>query len=87
MLLILNLQVSELSENGIVDLVVHLHFSDSVIWPNLDIWSCKSQPKLNTSYSPTDSVKQKLRICQPVRRSEKNGLLSFYPIAHSIKEY
>ena len=37
MLLIVNLEFSELSENGIGNLVVHLHFSNSVIWPNLDI--------------------------------------------------
>ena len=30
-LLILNLQFSEMLENGVGDLVVHLHFSDSVV--------------------------------------------------------
>ena len=37
MLLVLNLQFSELLENGIGDLAVRLHFSDLVIWPILDI--------------------------------------------------
>ena len=41
-------------KNGIGDLVVHLHFSDSVIWPKLDIWRNESLPKLATSFSLTD---------------------------------
>ena len=78
-LLIVNLQFSKLSENGFIGVfVVHLHLSDLVIWPNLDIPRSESLPKLNTSFSPTDSVKQKSRILQPVRRSEKNGVLTFY---------
>ena len=33
MLLVVNLQFSEFSENGISDLIVHLHNSESVFWP------------------------------------------------------
>ena len=51
-------------------LILSLHFSD---FGNL------AQPgHLATSYSPTDSVKQKSRIWWPVRRSEKVGVLSVY---------
>ena len=35
--------VAELSENGIGDLVLHLHFSYSVILPNLDILRSESR--------------------------------------------
>ena len=77
-LLIVNLLLSELWENGISDLVVHLHFSDSVIWPNLDIRRSESQPKLATSFSPNSLVKQKLSLWQPVWRLGKIGVLSFY---------
>ena len=78
-MLIVNLQFSKLSENGFIGVfVVHLYLSDLVIWPNLDIPRSESLPKLNTSYSQTDSVKQKSWILQPVRRSEKIGVLSFY---------
>ena len=76
-LLIANLLFSELSENGIGDLVVHLHFSNLVTWPNLDIWRSESLPNLAISFSPNNSVKQKSTIRQPVRRSEKIGVLSF----------
>ena len=58
----LSLQFSELPENGTGALFVHLHFSDLVIWPNLDIRRSEYLPKLATSFSPTDLVKQKLRI-------------------------
>ena len=42
---ILNLQFSELLDNGIGDFVAHLHFSNSVILPNLDIRRSESVPK------------------------------------------
>ena len=35
--------VAKLSENGIGDLVLHLHFSYSVILPNLDILRSESR--------------------------------------------
>ena len=60
--LIANLLFSELSENDNGDLIVHLHFSNSVIWPNMDIRRGESLPKLATSFSLTDSVEQKSRI-------------------------
>ena len=49
-----------MSENGIGDLVVHLHFSDSVFWPNLDILRSESLPQLATSYSPTNGGRQEI---------------------------
>ena len=76
-MLIVKLQFSKLLENGNGDLVVHLNFSDRVIWPNLDICRSVSLPKMAKSFSPTNSVK-KISIWQPVQRLEKIGALSFY---------
>ena len=50
-LLIVNPQFSEFLENGIGDLVVHLHFSDSLFRSNLDNGWSESLPKLALSYS------------------------------------
>ena len=71
-LLIVNLQLSELWENGIGDLFVHLHSSNSVILPNLDIQRSESLPKLATLFSPNNLAKQKSTIWQPVWRSQKS---------------
>ena len=59
MLLIDNLKFSQLLENDIGKLVVHLNFSDLVIWPNRDIRRSVSLPKLKTSDIPIDLVEQK----------------------------
>ena len=76
MLLIVNLQFSEFSENGIGDLVVHLHFSDSVFWPNLDNRQSESLPKLALSYSQKKSTDRNSKFWCPVRRSGKvDGLV------------
>ena len=77
-LLIVNLQFSKLSENGVGDLFVDLHLSDSVYWPNQDNQRSKSLPKLTTSHSLTKSVKQNLKNWRPVWRSGKVEKLSVY---------
>ena len=71
--------VAKLSENGIGDLVLHLHFSYSVILPNLDILRSESLPKSVPSFSPNNLVEQNLTIWQPVWRLEKIGVLRIYP--------
>ena len=72
-LLIVNLQFSKLSENGVGDLFVHLHFSDSVYWPNQDTQRSKSLPKLTTSHSQNVKIGEtkfeKLETCLEIGKS------------------
>ena len=51
-LLVVNLLFSELLENGMSDLVVHLHISDLVFWTIGEV----SLPKLSLSYSQKKST-------------------------------
>ena len=56
-----------------VTFVVHQHFSDSVIWTNLEIRRSESLPKLATSFSPNHSVKQQLMIWQQIYKNNVRG--------------
>ena len=64
LLLIVNLQFSKLSENGIGDLDVHLHFPIQLSGHQRS----ECLPKLASSYSGNNSKKQKSGIWRSVRR-------------------
>ena len=74
-LLVVNLQFSEFSENGISDLIVHLHNSESVFWPiaetslNLS-WPCPVPRKKSLDHNS--------KFWWPVRKFGKVDGLVWY---------